>query len=279
MFYLYTAFLGLVQGIAEFLPISSSGHLSLFQNFLGLKSAEETNLFLDVLLHLGTLISIFIYYRRDVADMITEFFRGCKALVHPDPAEKEPPEMRRMVLMVIIGTLPLFVILPLKKFVDNLYGNTWAIAIALLVTGCLLFVSDRLARGRKTIRTVSLVDIIIIGFAQGLATIPGLSRSGTTISVAMMRGCRRDFAVRYSFLLSIPAVIGANILTLVDAFQVGIDWSLMPAYLLGVAISAVSGYFAIGLVNMLSNKGKFGNFAYYCWGVGVLAMILTLVLK
>ena len=178
-----------------------------------------------------------------------------------------------------IGTLPLFVILPLKKFVDNLYGNTWAIAIALLVTGCLLFVSDRLARGRKTIRTVSLVDIIIIGFAQGLATIPGLSRSGTTISVAMMRGCRRDFAVRYSFLLSIPAVIGANILTLVDAFQVGIDWSLMPAYLLGVAISAVSGYFAIGLVNMLSNKGKFGNFAYYCWGVGVLAMILILVLK
>lgn len=279
MYYLYTAFLGLVQGIAEFLPISSSGHLSLLQNFFGLKSADETNLFLDVLLHLGTLISILIYYRRDVADLILEFFCGCKAVVRPDPYERQVPEMRRMVFMIIVGTLPLFVVLPVKKFVDGLYGNTWAIAIALLITGALLFISDRLARGRKTIRTVSLVDIIIIGFAQGIATIPGLSRSGTTISVAMMLGCRRDFAVRFSFLLSMPAVLGANILTLLDAIEVGIDWSLMPAYILGVVVSAVVGYFAIGLVNMLTNKGKFGNFAYYCWGVGVLAILLTILLK
>lgn len=278
MYYLYTAFLGLVQGIAEFLPISSSGHLSLLQNFFGLQSAEESNLFLDVLLHLGTLIAVFVYYRRDVADMILEFFRGCKALVRPDPDEKEPPEMRRMVLMVIIGTLPLFVILPIKKYIDGLYNNTWFIAVALLVTGCLLFLSDRLARGRKSIRTVGIADILIIGCGQALATIPGLSRSGTTISVAMMRGCRRDFAVRFSFLLSIPAVLGANILSLVDAIQAGIDWSLMPAYLLGVAVAAVSGYFAIRLVNLLANKGKFGNFAYYCWGVGILALILSAVL-
>lgn len=277
MFFLYSAFLGLVQGIAEFLPISSSGHLSLFQNFLGLKSAEETNLFLDVLLHFGTLISIFVYYRHDIWDMIKEFFKGCKALVHPDPKEKEVPEARRMVLLIIVGTLPLFLILPLKKYIDNLYTNTWVIAGALIVTGCLLFISDRLSKGRKTVRSVTLKDIIIIGFAQGLATIPGLSRSGSTISTAMMLGCRRDFAVRYSFLMSIPAVLGANILTMVDAFQAGIDWSLMPAILLGVAVAAVSGYFAIGLVNMLSNKGKFGNFAYYCWGVGILALILSAI--
>lgn len=277
MFYLYSAFLGLVQGIAEFLPISSSGHLSLFQNFLGLKSADEINLFLDVLLHFGTLISIFVYYRHDVWDMIKEFFKGCKALVHPDPKETTVPEARRMVLLIIVGTLPLFLILPLKKYIDNLYTNTWVIASALLVTGCLLFISDRLGKGRKTVRSVTLKDIIIIGFAQGLATIPGLSRSGSTISTAMLLGCRRDFAVRYSFLMSIPAVLGANILTMVDAVQAGIDWSLMPAILVGVAVSAVSGYFAIGLVNMLSNKGKFGNFAYYCWGVGILALILSAI--
>ena len=277
MFYLYSAFLGLVQGIAEFLPISSSGHLSLFQNFLGLKSADEINLFLDVLLHFGTLISIFVYYRHDVWDMIKEFFKGCKALVHPDPKETTVPEARRMVLLIIVGTLPLFLILPLKKYIDNLYTNTWVIAGALLVTGCLLFISDRLGKGGKTVRSVTLKDIIIIGFAQGLATIPGLSRSGSTISTAMLLGCRRDFAVRYSFLMSIPAVLGANILTMVDAVQAGIDWSLMPAILVGVAVSAVSGYFAIGLVNMLSNKGKFGNFAYYCWGVGILALILSAI--
>ncbi len=278
MFYLYTAFLGLVQGIAEFLPISSSGHLSLLQNFFGLKSAEETNLFLDVLLHLGTLISVFIYYRHDLMDMIREFIRGCGALVHPIEGEIHPPAARRMVLLIIVGTLPLFIVLPIKGYIDNLYGNNWFIACALLATGFLLFFSDRIAHGKKTERSATLLDAVLIGCSQALATVPGLSRSGTTISAALLLGCRREFAVRFSFLLSIPAVIGANILTLVDAIQVGIDWKLMPAYLLGVVVSAVAGYFAIRLVNMLSNRGKFGNFAYYCWGVGLVALILTAVL-
>ena len=278
MFYLYTAFLGLVQGIAEFLPISSSGHLSLLQNFFGLKSAEETNLFLDVLLHLGTLISVFIYYRHDLMDMIREFIRGCGALVHPIEGEIHPPAARRMVLLIIVGTLPLFIVLPIKGYIDNLYGNNWFIACALLATGFLLFFSDRIAHGKKTERSATLLDAVLIGCSQALATVPGLSRSGTTISAALLLGCRREFAVRFSFLLSIPAVIGAHILTLVDAIQVGIDWKLMPAYLLGVVVSAVAGYFAIRLVNMLSNRGKFGNFAYYCWGVGLVALILTAVL-
>lgn len=278
MFYLYTAFLGLVQGIAEFLPISSSGHLSLLQNFFGLKSAEETNLFLDVLLHLGTLISVFIYYRHDLMDMIREFIRGCGALVHPIEGEIHPPAARRMVLLIIVGTLPLFIVLPIKGYIDNLYGNNWFIACALLATGFLLFFSDRIAHGKKTERSATLLDAVLIGCSQALATVPGLSRSGTTISAALLLGCRREFAVRFSFLLSIPAVIGANILTLVDSIQVGIDWKLMPAYLLGVVVSAVAGYFAIRLVNMLSNRGKFGNFAYYCWGVGLVALILTAVL-
>ena len=278
MFYLYTAFLGLVQGIAEFLPISSSGHLSLLQNFFGLKSAEETNLFLDVLLHLGTLISVFIYYRHDLMDMIREFIRGCGALVHPIEGEIHPPAARRMVLLIIVGTLPLFIVLPIKGYIDNLYGNNWFIACALLATGFLLFFSDRIAHGKKTERSATLLDAVLIGCSQALATLPGLSRSGTTISAALLLGCRREFAVRFSFLLSIPAVIGANILTLVDSIQVGIDWKLMPAYLLGVVVSAVAGYFAIRLVNMLSNRGKFGNFAYYCWGVGLVALILTAVL-
>lgn len=278
MDYLYTAFLGLIQGIAEFLPISSSGHLSLLQNFLGLQSAEETNMFLDVLLHLGTLISVFIYYWGDIVAMVREFFLGCRALVRPDPEERRMPPARRLVFLVVVGTLPLFVILPLKKYIDALYQNTWFIGCALLFTGCLLYVSDRLARGKKTERTTTWLDVVIIGFSQALATVPGLSRSGTTICTAMLRGCKRSFAVRYSFLLSIPAVIGANLLSLKDAIEAGIDWGQMPVYLLGVVIAAVSGYFAIRLVNMLSDKGKFGKFAYYCWGVGVLALILSAIL-
>lgn len=233
---------------------------------------------MDVLLHLGTLISVFIYYRHDLMDMIREFIRGCGALVHPIEGEIHPPAARRMVLLIIVGTLPLFIVLPIKGYIDNLYGNNWFIACALLATGFLLFFSDRIAHGKKTERSATLLDVVLIGCSQALATVPGLSRSGTTISAALLLGCRREFAVRFSFLLSIPAVIGANILTLVDAIQVGIDWKLMPAYLLGVVVSAVAGYFAIRLVNMLSNRGKFGNFAYYCWGVGLVALILTAVL-
>ena len=115
-------------------------------------------------------------------------------------------------------------------------------------------------------------------FAQeAIAVVPGLSRSGTTISAGLMRGFSRKFAVRFSFLMSIPAVLGANILSIAEAVQEGIDTSLLPAYLIGTAVAAVSGYFAIGLVNLLTNKGKFGNFAYYCWGIGAAAVVASLI--
>lgn len=122
------------------------------------------------------------------------------------------------------------------------------------------------------------MDVLLVGVSQAIATVPGLSRSGTTIAAGLMRGFDRTFAVRYSFLLSLPAVLGANILSLKDAIQTGIDWSLLPIYLVGTAIAAVVGYFAIRLVNLLTDKGKFGNFANYCWGVGVLALILSILL-
>ena len=183
-----------------------------------------------------------------------------------------------MVLLVILGTLPLFLILPIKDKVEQLYNNTYFIAFALLATGCLLYLSDRLAKGRKNEKNATIVDVLLVGVSQAIATVPGLSRSGTTIAAGLMRGFDRTFAVRYSFLLSLPAVLGANILSLKDAIQTGIDWSLLPIYLVGTAIAAVVGYFAIRLVNLLTDKGKFGNFAYYCWGVGVLALILSILL-
>lgn len=277
MNYLWSGFLGLIQGVAEFLPISSSGHLSLIQNFFGLRTAEDGNLFFDVLLHFGTLISVFIVYWQDIIDMIREFFLGIADLFRPGK-KTTPPPARRLVLLVIVGTLPLFLILPIKDLVEKLYYNTYFIGFALLCTGTLLYVSDRLSRGRKTESNVTVADALLVGAAQALATVPGLSRSGTTIAVGMLRGYDRSFAVRYSFLLSLPAVIGANILSLKDAVSSGIDWSLMPVYLFGTVIAAVAGYFAIRLVNLLADKGKFGNFAYYCWIVGALALIFSIIL-
>lgn len=279
MNFLTSALLGLIQGVAEFLPISSSGHLSLFQNFLGLETAEGSNLFFDVLLHLGTLIAVFIFYWSDIRGMIVEFFAMCGELAGRRSSRPTPQamELRRLILLIIVGTLPLFLVLPIKDRVESLYSNTWFIGGALLATGCLLYLSDRLARGKKNARTATLLDVLLVGVSQGIATVPGLSRSGTTIAVGMLLGFDRKFAVRYSFLLSLPAVIGANILSLADAIQTGIDWSLMPVYLVGVCVAAMSGYYAIGLVKRLTDAGKFGKFAYYCWGVGALAIILSAI--
>ena len=276
MTYLMSVVLGFVQGVAEFLPISSSGHLTLFQHFFGME--EPDNLF-NVLLHFATLLAVCIYYFRDVVEMVTEFFRAVAALFSRKRQGGEIPEARRMVLLVIVGTLPLFAVLLIKDYVEALGASPAFVSCALLVTGCILFLSDRMAGGRKTARNATLKDVLLVGVAQGLATVPGLSRSGCTISAGMTMGFDRKFAVRYSFLMSLPAVLGATILEVKDVLEMegGLASGLLPKYLVGMAVAGVVGYFSIRLVNLLAAKGKFGAFAYYCWVAGVLALILSLL--
>lgn len=276
MTYLSAILLGLVQGVAEFLPISSSGHLSILQNFFRMSDLENGHMFFDVLLHLGTLVAVIVAYRKDVADILREFFSMVHLRRLPQGARPDVPA-RRMILMIILATLPLFVILPIKDLVEGLYNNTIFIGFALIVTGFLLFLSDRMGRGSKTARNATMLDALLVGAAQAVAVVPGLSRSGTTISVGMARGFDRSFAVKFSFLMSIPAVLGANILSLVDAIGAGVDVSLLPKYLVGVLVAMISGYGAIVLLRYIASKGKFGAFAYYCWGVGLITLILSLI--
>lgn len=276
MSYLMSAVLGLVQGVAEFLPISSSGHLTLLQHFFS--GMEEPDNFFNILLHFATLIAVCVVYFRDIVAMIVEFFRGIGDMVSRNPQKGNPPEARRLVLLIIVGTLPLLVVMLVKDKVEALGSNPAFVSCALLVTGCLLFFSDRMAHGHKTARSATLKDALLIGVAQGFATIPGLSRSGTTISAGMALGLEREFAVRYSFLLSLPAVLGATLLEVVDAAKAGgMDTAMLPKYLLGMVIAGVVGYFAIQLVNLLAKKGKFGAFAYYCWAVGLVSLIASLM--
>ncbi len=276
MTYLTAMVMGLIQGIAEFLPISSSGHLAIFQNFFGMSDIEHDYMLFDVLLHLGTLVAVFVAYWADIVALLREFF----AMVHlrrlPDGQRPDVPT-RRLILMIIVATLPLFAILPVKDRVEELYSNTFFISFALIVTGAVLFFSDRMRHGKKTDRDATMVDALLIGCAQALATVPGISRSGATISAGLARGFNRQFAVRFSFLMSIPAVMGANILSLVDALKADTDWSLLPMYLVGVMVAAVSGYLSIRLLRYIANKGSFGYFSYYCWGVGLLTLILSLI--
>lgn len=269
-------FLGLVQGVTEFLPVSSSGHLAVLQNVFHLQTAEQGHLFFDVLLHLGTVISILAVYWKDVCYIV----RDSLDFVHE--ARFAPPEQRRQhpggrfLLMLIIGFLPLFVVLPIHDTLEQLYYKTGFIGAAFLLTGCILFISDKIVPGRKNERTMTAKDALLIGAAQAVATIPGLSRSGSTITAGISTGLNRSFAMKYSLLMSVPAVLGANLLSLIDAIRDGVDWGSMPAYLIGTVVAMVTGYFSILLLQRLLNKGKFGKFAYYLWGVGVVTLIASL---
>ncbi len=270
--------LGLIQGLAEFLPISSSGHLAIAEHFLGQAGIPATPDFFDVLLHLGTLVAVFVAYWQDIREMIVELIDGIRDLARGTTPTPIPPA-RRLILLIIVATLPLFAVLPVKNLVEGLSGNIYFVAGALIVTGFLLFASDRVKKGRKTEKTATLVDVLLVGVAQAIATCPGISRSGTTITAGCLVGFDRKFAVRFSFLMSIPAILGANFLTLIDAIQENtIIVSDIPVYLVGVAVAAVVGYACIRLLKMIADKGKFGWFAYYCWTAGLIVLALTLVL-
>lgn len=274
MSFLNAIILGLIQGIAEFLPISSSGHLSIVQNLLGLRVEGTNDMFFDVLLHLGTLAAVFVAYWQEIREMIVEFFRAAGDIAKGRRQEKTPPA-RRLIAMIVVGTLPLLAILPVKDFVEGLSRNTYFIGGALLVTGCLLLACDRVRKGKKNEGSAAIKDALLVGISQAIATCPGISRSGMTISAGCFCGFERKFAVRFAFLLSIPAVLGANILEIADVLDTGIDPALLPVYFVGVAVAAVSGYLCIRLLKMIAEKGKFGAFSYYCWAMGVVTILLS----
>ena len=175
-------FLGLVQGITEFLPISSSGHLAIAQQLLNSSVGAEVPGFFDVLLHLGTLFAVFAAYWEDIKDMVVELFCGVRDLARHSTPTPVPPA-RRMILLIIVATLPLFVIVPFEDRIEALSGNLYFVALALIATGFLLFISDRVPKGRKTAKNATLKDAIAVGIGQAIATCPGISRSGTTITV------------------------------------------------------------------------------------------------
>lgn len=270
-------FLGIVQGITEFLPVSSSGHLSIFQNLFGLSSVDDTHLLFDVMLHVGTFLSICFSFRRELKRIFTDAL----ALARGETDRKSPPSPSiRMGLLIVVASLPLIIAVPFYSMLKQLFSFTGFIGAMLLITGALLFVSVKFMKsGTKTEKTLTAVDALLIGLSQAVALIPGLSRSGTTITVALARGAERDFAVRFSLLLSLPAVFGSMIITLINAIKSGIDWSILPFALLGLAISAVIGVFAIAITRALMKENKWIYCSYYCFGAGLLAIILSLILK
>ena len=273
--YLTAIFLGFIQGVAEFLPISSSGHLAVLQNVFHLQTAENGHMFFDVLLHLGTVIAIIVVYWKDIRAICADSVAFVREARLPDSEPRHEHPGGRFLLMIIFGTLPLFVILPFHDSMEQLYYNTRFIAAAFIITGIVLYVSDRMPQGRRNERSMRVLDALIIGVCQAIATIPGISRSGATITAGLTTRQSRAYAMKYSLLMSVPAVLGANLLSLIKAVKTGVDWDYLPQYIVGTAVAMVVGYFSIVILQRILAKGKFGKFAYYMWGVGIFALIAS----
>lgn len=268
--------LGLVQGIAEFLPISSSGHLSIMNNLFDISTVDNGHVFFDVLLHLGTLSSIFVVYWQDIVKMVQEVLGVVNLGPLAGQRQKRYPAAR-LFFMLFFASLPMLLIIPVKDRIDALFYQNVFIGVMLILTGCILYVSDRMQQGNKTENSITILDAVTIGLCQCVAIIPGLSRSGTTITAGIATGLRRDFAVRFSFLLSVPAVLGATIFSLAEAAEKGIDPANVPAYLVGMVAAMISGIITISIFRRIFEKGKFGGFSYYCWVMGVLSIILSVI--
>lgn len=277
---LYAVLLGLIQGVAEFLPISSSGHLALFELILGTDalSALEDSAAFNVMLHLATLAAVVIAYRKDVREMARELAAMARGVVGGESLASGNTPARRLAYMIVLSTLPLALIVPVHARVEALGGVSWFIGAALIVTGLLLFLADRMPRGGKTERDMTAADALVIGLAQAMATLPGVSRSGATITAGISRGLAREFAVRFSFLMSLLSVLGAVALKAVDLVKDGVDVSLLPAYLIGMTVAGVTGYLSIRLLQRIVQKGRFGGFAFYCLCVGALTVVLSVIL-
>lgn len=271
--------LGLVQGIAEFLPISSSGHLAMLQNLFNMSDIEGGHLLFDVLLHLGTLIAICFMYWNDIVAMVREVLEllSGRSSSRRKAGERKQYPAARLFFLIVAATLPLVLILPVNDYIDALSGETVFVGIALVLTGCILLVSDKMEQGKKTEKNMLFKDALIIGLCQCVATLPGLSRSGVTITAGIATGQNRNYAVKFALLMSIPAVLGATLLELIKAFKAGIDASLIPAYLFGMIAAMVAGVLSIGLLKLIAKKSKFGGFAYYCWVMGALTIVLSLI--
>ena len=268
--------LGLVQGLTEFLPVSGSGHLSILNNLFGMSTTLDSHPLFDVLLRLAALLAVLIVYWEDIRAMCRETL----GLLNLGP---EAGQLRgrspgaRLFFMLVIATLPQLLILPIKKPIEALYANSFFVGTALILTGCLLYVSDRMLPGKKGVGGMTLLDALIVGLCRCVGVIPGISRSGVTITAGIAAGLRRDFAVKFAFLLSVPAALGAIIAGLVEALSEGAELANVPAYLIGMAVAMVAGIAAIQLLQLIAKRGKFGGFAYYCWVAGALSIILTMI--
>ena len=276
MTYFEATVLGLVQGLAEFLPISSSGHLALLQNWFGI---DETKVLLfTVLLHVGTLISVFIMYWKEIWELIVELVLTIKDLCTGKGLRMEERPVRKLGVMIIVATIPTAIIgLLFNDFFDSLYTSVIPIGVGLIITGFLLVFAEKKGESDRGIKQMNLRNAIFIGTVQGIAICPGISRSGSTLFGSLICNLDRKFAVKFVFLISIPSILGSAILEAPAAIEAGVSLSQLGPVLWGMAVAAVAGIVAIkSMIKIVSDK-KLSWFSYYVWILGLVVVIYGIV--
>lgn len=278
--------MGVIQGLTEFLPVSSSGHLAIFKELFQVDL--ETGILFDILLHLGTLAAVFVVYYKDIIRLIIEGISilidsviNIKIFVNNIIHKNDAPyrliirnSYRKFVMLILISTIPTAIIgYAAKDLVESVSKILIVPGICLIITGILLFIADKFNDGTKTPKYVSFNNAFIIGICQGIATLPGISRSGTTITACLLSGFDKRFAVKYSFIMSIPAILGAALLEFKDIGKITITTGEIVSYIIGTVIAGVVGYICIKTMLVVVRKRKFKFFAIYCLLVGTLACV------
>lgn len=279
MSYISAIIQGLIQGLTEFLPVSSSGHLSLFQYFTG-QSSESSVLF-SILLHFGTLAAVTVAFWPKIWELLIEVFTLIRDLITGKLKQTPPTPNRRMLYLLFLSCLPLLVVPVFQPQITSLSADNSILAegIGFLITSILLFWADRLPQGHKTANNQPPASAVVIGIAQVCATVPGISRSGSTICSGLLMGLERSYAVAYSFILGMPTILAAGLLSLGELNENAtmlntFGWS--PA-LIGMIAGAISGFFAIKLVNYLAATNRFKIFACYTLFLGLSVTTIAIV--
>lgn len=261
----------LIQGFTEFLPVSSSGHLSLFQHFFGISGEEAVTT--TIVLHLGTLLAVFIAFHKTIWALILEFFSMVKDIFTGKFKWKAMNENRRFIMMIVVSILPLFVFYIFKDFFEGISSDMDIIVegLAFLYTSALLFISTKNHKGIKNAGEATAKDALVIGTFQGIALVPGISRSGSTISAGLLCGLKKDSAVEYSFILGIPVILAGALVNFKDLSESSVEISWLPM-IIGFAVAAIAGFLAIKLIKWLVASDKFRIFAYYTLVLGVVVL-------
>ena len=276
----YAVILGLIQGLTEFLPVSSSGHLVIAQSFLGF---SEPPILFDVMLHGGTLLAVLVFFRKDIWMIISGIFGGAgeQEPGSSDSINQDHPHRnvgRWFFVLIIIGTIPAVIVgFTLKAFFEGLFSSPATVGFMLCITAAILYFADRQVRREKSVKDMSIMDAILIGIFQAAAIIPGISRSGSTISLGIFRHLTSETAARFSFILSIPAIIGAIVLEVLDINE--LSTHEFGIYMVGTAVAAITGYLSISLLIRTIKSFKLKAFSIYLWIIGFAVIWINILFK